>query len=202
MVFAILMCFTRQYIFPILAIFFSGLSALSVLGSENLLMKTFTSTLMLEFVFGCGIGVLYLRDTVFSRNLPILFMAAGMLLFPFLSLYFPDLDRCIVLGIPSALLILGAVFLERKGSWPNFPIMHRIGDSSYSLYLTHIFTLPIVMGILLKIDAKHSLHGDLVCVALVFVAAFVGYAVHKLVEKPVDQYLRGLLISRADGGVP
>lgn len=48
-----------------------------------------------------------------------------------------ELYRVLALGVPAALLVAGAVLLERTWAFPR-PVLH-LGDASYSIYLTHFF---------------------------------------------------------------
>src|SRR5262249_18342492 len=50
-----------------------------------------------------------------------------------------------VLGnaLPAAAVIVGAISLERNGWIGQHPWLHWMGDASYSIYLTHIFSLGV-----------------------------------------------------------
>ena len=58
--------------------------------------------------------------------------------------------------LKPALCVIGAVYAERRGAMPKLPRLELLGDASYSIYLTHIFTegatrtiwhwLPIATG--------------------------------------------------------
>lgn len=191
-IFAFLICFTRRHILLPVVIIFGSLSLLSLVGSENLYLQVYTSPTMLEFVFGCGIGTLYFQNAAFTKKISIGLVFMGLLLLFILSQYKIDfsLPRFVYGGIPSALIIAGVAFLERGNHWPNLPLFERIGDSSYSLYLTHPFTLLLTGKLILMIDPSHWLYGGFILLAMIPASILIGFAMHRLVEKPVDRYLR------------
>ena len=195
LIFAFLIYFTRRYILLLVAIIFGYLSLLSLLKSGNLYLQVYTSPTMLEFVFGCGIGTLYFQNTAFSKKISIGLIVIGLTLLPIFVQYKIDfaLPRFIYWGIPSALLVAGMVFLERGNNWPNLPLFERIGDSSYSLYLTHPFTLLLTGKLILMIDPLHRFYGDIILLTMIPISIFVGFAIHRLIEKSVDRYLRKIL---------
>lgn len=203
-IFAFLICFTRRHILPLVAIIFGSLSLLSLMKSGNLYLQVYTSPTMLEFVFGCCIGTLYFRDAPFAKKTSIGLILIGVLLLFVFAQYKIDfsLPRFVYSGIPSTLIIAGVVFLERNNSWPRLPLFERIGDSSYSLYLTHPFSLLLIGKLLLMIDPLHWLYGGFILLVMIPASILVGFAVHRLIEKPLDQYLRKIFKAGKHHGIP
>ncbi|HJU33012.1 MAG TPA: acyltransferase [Hyphomicrobiaceae bacterium] len=68
--------------------------------------------------------------------------------------------------------------------------MGRIGDASYSLYLSHWFVLSIAGKVLdhLNVPAQVDLP---VRLAAIVACMAVGYWIFLVIEKPIDRYLRG-----------
>jgi exopolysaccharide production protein ExoZ len=118
-----------------------------------------------------------------------LLLAAGLdgLLLPHGLLYADAFHRAGAYGLPAALLVASCLFLERNGHWPRLPLLGKIGDSSYSLYLTHIFVIPAAGRALGKLP---PLPGDLCFVGVLAACASVAHVVHWLAEKPADAWLR------------
>lgn len=89
----------------------------------------------------------------------------------------------------ASLLLLGLRLERQVASWAG---VQKIGDASYAIYLSHIFTIGAVLVI-----AKRLLDlGDLpaiVIVALVssIAAVVIGIGVHELIEKPITRSLKG-----------
>jgi peptidoglycan/LPS O-acetylase OafA/YrhL len=47
-------------------------------------------------------------------------------------------------GVPGAMLVFGSVFLEKHETISFNHLLIKLGDSSYSLYLVHIFSINAV----------------------------------------------------------
>jgi peptidoglycan/LPS O-acetylase OafA/YrhL len=99
----------------------------------------------------------------------------------------------IVTGIPAALMVGGFVLGPRlKDSWAS-GWLTRVGDASYSLYLTHAIILKLVyQGWIAAIGDR--LPVSVFFVASMFVAVLAGLLVYYLVERPMTNYLRRKLL--------
>jgi exopolysaccharide production protein ExoZ len=83
------------------------------------------------------------------------------------------------------MLVGGALILEAAGGVPHLRLLRLIGDSSYSLYLTH--------GLVLFVLGKVMVHSWLFSLAGIFVATGVGIVFWRLLEMPLTDTLRKLL---------
>lgn len=88
-------------------------------------------------------------------------------------------------GVGSVMFVLGAVELERSGKLRAGRAARLLGDSSYSLYLSHY----LVLSAAAKIFAPRmsALEGFLL---IVLTAVAFGVAFHFMVEKPLLRLLR------------
>jgi exopolysaccharide production protein ExoZ len=91
-------------------------------------------------------------------------------------------ERPLVWGLPAALVVWGALQFDplsgRISAW-----LSDLGDASYSIYLTHLFTIVALAPILPW--------------PLTFLAAIVvGVAAHKRIEKPLMAFFRNLWRTR------
>jgi hypothetical protein len=68
--------------------------------------------------------------------------------------------------------------------------LRALGDSSYSLYLTHIFVLPLIGRVLTKLDSARSVYGDLIWIGAISAAVLLGHIFYLKVEAPMGRYLR------------
>jgi len=102
--------------------------------------------------------------------------------------------RAFVWGGPAILIVFSAIVLETTTRIPRIRWMHEIGDASYSIYLTHLFTLAVLTkawGILGLSNTGWPLF-------LVYFAAgtllstVVGIGSYRLIERPLLHALRAL----------
>ena len=158
----------------------------------------YTSTLLLEFVYGLLVGWVYTRGGVVSRQASVLLILAG-----FAALAVSDLvgvrygasgmdpSRALLWGVPAAAIVAGAGL----GAWQFRGLAHRalsaLGDSSYSLYLSHIVTLPVVALFWRLAGGEFSSESAWVLATVMMVSAVtVGWLIFVLVELPLTEVLR------------
>jgi exopolysaccharide production protein ExoZ len=105
-------------------------------------------------------------------------------------------DRVLIYGTGSALVIAGLVALERQGGRWNSRPLARLGDASYSLYLSHVPVIAatgllwrrllIVQSAVMRAPVMHV--AVLACTFSVAVAG--GIASFHLIEAPLLRLLR------------
>ncbi len=155
-----------------------------------------SSPLSLEFIAGALVG-LYWRRLPAALALPAMLLGAlafaGSLLWlagtPPQEL--PVLHRAAYFGLPGALLVLGAVRWEQARQ-PGLPrLLLRIGDSSYSLYLSHVFVISALGRLWQRsgFTAAHWQHAVFLAVA-VAACAVVGWLSWRLLEQPLQRLAR------------
>ena len=88
-------------------------------------------------------------------------------------------------GAGSALVIVGAVELERQGRLRVLNVLLYLGDASYSIYLAHVVALSILAKVAMTIAHHVAVPHAVIYLALVAGATLAGIAMHELVEKPV-----------------
>jgi exopolysaccharide production protein ExoZ len=82
------------------------------------------------------------------------------------------------------MLVGGALILETTGGVAHLPWLRLIGDSSYSLYLTH--------GLVISVLGKVMTHSWLFCFVGIIAATGVGVIFWRLMELPLTDILRKL----------
>ncbi len=158
----------------------------------------YSAPIMLEFALGMVIGAASERLAAI-RVPPVVVLAVDALMLGSIlaaPLGWPKVDRLFAFGLPGAVLVLSAVYLERRGWALRAHWMRRLGDASFATYLTHFFvTQAIVKCVtLLRITSPPVIAAIL---ALTFVlVALVGFATHKFVERPLNVYMRQWLTVR------
>lgn len=175
-------------------------AALSIVGQlvEPLpyLAKFYTSPIMLEFLYGALFAILYMR---WNEPAPPWLSRAGLalLLLGFAVSFALDRfgvpvpnkhdARFLILGLPAAAVIAGALAMERGGWILRQRFLLELGAASYALYLFH----PLILQMAVK--ATSPLLPGLPAVAgTVAVAACLaaGFAIHWWIEKPLLQWSR------------
>lgn len=90
-------------------------------------------------------------------------------------------------GLGALSLVLCVVYIERFFTHPKVRrLSEALGDSSYSLYLSHSFTVPfsaVIFGQIL------GLNGYLVLLLTLVIATISGIASYRIIEKPVITFL-------------
>lgn len=152
---------------------------------QGTFLTFYTSPIMLEFVFGLGLGLWYLNGAAPARGWGYVLIAAGLL-----SLLaqggVPGADRVIRWGIPAAVVVAGALVLERGRPVPACGPLVLLGDASYALYLVHGMILSAVGQVFARLAPAGSVTIYVAFGATAVVAALIGaVAVHLAVERPL-----------------
>lgn len=149
----------------------------------------YANQLLLEFAFGLLLSrALFFKNAALGSALAL--AGLGGLLSWGLASDTPDL-RILYWGLPALAIVAGFVAIERAGAFPGQALrpLEKLGDASYSLYLTH--------GIVLGIIGKFVGHGGGTPILAALVACIaVAMLSYYLFERPVGQILRGLLVTR------
>jgi peptidoglycan/LPS O-acetylase OafA/YrhL len=206
LVFALLLVAPAKLFLPLLSfVMLAGIALGEWFGMNNFLLSVVTSPLVIEFLIGCLIGVIYMKGVVISRFPATLLLLAGIVGFIFgstpllasigLDVGHPvgDYERLVKWGVPAGLLITGIVYLEQLKAIRINRLLVELGDSSYSLYLTHIFVINAVGVLWIRLFHEHYN----AYMAFAFIASIVvGHLAYLLIEKPVTRYLNNSYRSR------
>jgi exopolysaccharide production protein ExoZ len=150
---------------------------------------------VLEFLLGCAAAFALRRvDRLPGRSLLAIgaagFVGGGLVeAFQFSQAPLDHLIRPLALGVPSVLLVFGAVAAERarRVSLPRW--LQIVGDASYSIYLVHLPVFTCDRTIFR--DWGSHLGMDLLHIAAVAVAGLGGgFLVHFAAERPLMNLAR------------
>lgn len=157
-----------------------GMVALGFVDWQQPAMIQWTNPMLLEFVLGLGIA--RLRPAL-PAGLAFAGMAAGILLLAATAFAGIDMTpyRILVWGLPAGLLLVSCIALEDAGRWPLRLLspLEKLGDASYSLYLTH--------GIVLAAVFKFERLGNLTTPVALAAAVVVAEICYLLVERPINR---------------
>jgi exopolysaccharide production protein ExoZ len=131
----------RRVYLALVAIFVTLVALGAWLNPEYLILKSWTQTIIIEFVFGVLFAQLSLSGFRIGVPAQIALIAAGVagwLLTGIPATGTFDM-RGLVWGPPAAAIFAGVVMGRREIAYPK--LLLSIGDASYSLYLTHLFIM-------------------------------------------------------------
>jgi exopolysaccharide production protein ExoZ len=174
--------------------------------SENLVLYFYTRPIMLDFVLGMLTAAF--RDRIMktvsrAKPIPWLILAVGTAglfgasyVFPNSpSAFAPPTSTFLIFGLPSSLIVMGAVLLEGVETNKAWRPFIRIGDASYSIYLSHFFVVAAMIGFADYMHLPPGLRAALGVVAL-FLIAVVGICLYQFFERP----MRSVLAKRLTAG--
>ena len=139
--------------------------------------------IVLEFILGIFIAYLYIAfGRKHSVGLFTFLLGIGLLV---ASIgYEGSLNRFIKWGIPSALLIFGAVNIRQC----NVKLLSYLGAASYSIYLIQVFTIPAFY----KFAPSYmpGIDNDLMALSCLFFSIAAGAFTYSFIENPITNYTR------------
>ncbi len=190
-VFAIALRFHRRLLPAVTAIWLLAVVAIGALGPHaNPWVRVLGSWFNLEFAFGLAIGALVLRGAMAAPRaitaLAVALIAAVCVATAYSGREFFEIAwwRPFAVGVPMALLVYGALGLERHGVLaPRW--LRAQGDASYALYLWHV---PVIGAIGLALHRAH-VHGTPARVAIVLggyaLAIAFSFVAYRWIERPL-----------------
>jgi exopolysaccharide production protein ExoZ len=197
--FAVALFGTRRTAVAICALALCGYVAIGhLIGPLPLALRYWSSPIVLEFVLGTGLALLYREGVKLPKSVGVALMAIGFAAIFVLSALVAGDDsyRMLTWGVPSALVIAGATLSEFSPTSALWRPAVLVGDASYALYLFHFFP---VRGVLyfarwLRLDVVRFYW--LLLALAVLCAIGVAIIVHYLFEKPATKFLRSYAASR------
>lgn len=181
---------------------------LAIGSTESALLNVLLSPLNIEFITGCLIGVV-IRKRIWVS--PKVIIAIGLLWFSVSVLAsakgFANFDlhwtRLIAFGLPSCLILYGWCALEARDNTHLPTIFQKLGDPSYSIYLTHLTLFSAVRryshGSEVDFSPEYGALTQFAWNMLMLLAALGGgIAVYHLIEIPLLKFLRFLFVGKKE----
>ncbi len=192
LVFALSLALPARWRLLALALAFAALVSAGLLFGpfDAAAARVYTSLIMLEFVAGAAIAQWWLRH----RAEPPRAVSAVAVVLGFALLLARDMQP---LGtwtqmIGASLVVFGA--LNAAFAALRLPLLQMLGDTSYSLYLTHLFALGALRVVWGRL-AGDSIDMASICGFMftsLVVCAAVGYASWRWIETPLSHRLQRL----------
>lgn len=161
---------------------------------QGVLAQFYTSSLMLEFVFGMALAMAFdrlpVRGGLMARYVvaAVLALALAVLISP--PAFAETLPRAVFAGAPAMVIVLAALLLERWGWRAENGVLTLLGSASYALYLSHPFVTQVAQKAGLALGPTGLM--SLAILAMTLAGAWtVAMGVYALVEKPMTDLLRG-----------
>lgn len=201
--FAAVMVAGRSRAIVILSLFFMTSIVLgTVLNPSNAALKLITSHLLVEFIAGGAIGILYLSSHTISRRLTTISIVVAIAGFATSVSAIGSIPSALAWGGPSALLIIGLVMAEKSG---RLPVLIRrtawLGNSSYLLYLIHTLVFDLMLTLLREGGASPN-HGWIWIVLIVGMSVLIAIVMHARIEVPLNAVLARLVLKGRMPGEP
>lgn len=176
-----------------------ALSAGFIVKEIHPILKVATSPLLLEFIIGACIAIFIRRTARFTPLYAgIIALIAGLSLF--CLNYIPSFQnlfklnfwmRFVMYGIPQAFILYGVVLLEnKKYSFPQFKIL---GDSTYTLYLSHVLVVSAISRIWIALDLKYIFDSSILVLIIIITAVAFSVLFYKIIEKRLTNITRSFL---------
>ncbi|WP_290700469.1 acyltransferase [Amphritea sp.] len=150
-------------------------------------LVSFASSQLIVFEFFAGMLVAYVfNNKRLGTNFAVLCLLVGaalLLLTINQNVRQLDLDRELIWGVPSFLIVLGAVHAKQV----YHPVLRYLGDASYSIYLVQILTLPIFYKLVSV--TSFDINNDILSLMCLMVSVLAGVVMFALFEKPTTDFL-------------
>jgi peptidoglycan/LPS O-acetylase OafA/YrhL len=165
-----------------------GLVILGAFTHGPLVVSFYTNPIVLEFVFGVIVGLLYTSGYRMSRAASGITVTVGALTMIGLAAAWGQtaILRVVVWGIPAALIVLALALTENTRPVADRRRLRFLGDASYSVYIVH--------GVLLSAMLSAVKHENLPKIIMIPLggplAVIAGLIVYRYLERPMTRYLR------------
>jgi peptidoglycan/LPS O-acetylase OafA/YrhL len=142
----------------------------------------YRSDIVYEFLLGIAIGMVYRKGWIKPGFwLPLLGIVGALL-----TIYhLPPAPRLLAWGLPSAVLVMACISLERY--FENNRVLALLGNCSYSVYLMHVLVLS-AGGFIAHRYGVNPYITFVICAATIGVASWASY---EWVEKRSYRWLKG-----------
>jgi exopolysaccharide production protein ExoZ len=167
---------------------------------------TFADQLCLEFLIGTA-AAYCLKAVRISSAVAMAIAAIGVATFIAAMMVASGFDdtgmnrnRVLAFGLPSGLIVLGVIGWEVSGAGRIARWIRRIGDASYTLYLSHF----LVVLVLKRVFEQIGLFTDVSALSMVgftvvgtLASVVTAHILYRVIERPLLQLTRAPLAKRA-----
>lgn len=167
------------------------------------LLAFYTSTLLLEFLFGVWLGVLFERRRLIPAGLAPAVAVIAVVLLVGLHGLATARTRFLFMGLPAMAIVFAAVSWEAQRPLAMRPALLVLGNASYSIYLVHQLALSATGQLWRRlVEAPPWVSAAGFAVAGVSVSAIGGLVCYALLERPLGRLTAPLLRGPGVGRLP
>ncbi|TYC49273.1 acyltransferase [Rhodobacterales bacterium] len=188
---ALLLLAERVRIAALTLVLFVLFLLFNLVPGDSVAARFYGNSIVFEFLAGVVLARLYMAGKLLPEPaakilLPV--AGAGLILFDALDTGIP---RIFSAGVPAFLIVFCLVSIDfsklREVTW-----LRLVGDASYSLYLTHVFTLVAVRIAYGKLSVDW-IENEFVFISICLVASvMVSLVTYRLFEAPIARWLKGV----------
>ncbi|MEW9855653.1 acyltransferase family protein [Novosphingobium sp. M1R2S20] len=158
-------------------------------GNRGYLVSFYGNSIIFEFLMGVLLAAYLIPFLKLSVPWAWMLLFLSLIILAYIEASSPDFPRALKFGVPAFFAIAAAINLERLSAVPNFPILVKLGDASYSIYLSHIFVISALRTAWNLLDLDRSDWNAFAFVTVsVAVSAIFGLLIHEYVERPLSRF--------------
>ena len=200
-VFAVLLFLPKNYLLAGL-IAWGGIilvGSIYLLGSDNSFFDIYFSPLTLEFIVGCMMGKLYFSRVIRGNANAIALTAFVVWIVGYFL--FREIDgnvtpsgwmRVLGFGFPAALALYAALLYEKNHAAILPSWICKIGDASYSVYLSHVLVLSVVGRFWALFSVEGYWDNIVMLLIMLSVVLIFGQVSYQYIERVMLNKTRGL----------
>lgn len=194
LVFFVILLLVPEKLMPVSMLVWGAVIVVFGTSTGNPAYNLVFNPLTIEFIIGCLLAWHYHNFTSLKINGNCLVVIASMGMITAIIGFVSFADqtgfapngwwRLAIYGIPATVIVACITHAERNGTMlPNFLV--QSGNASYSIYLSHLFTINVV-GRVWRLFSADSIYDNLIALPIVFaLVLLVGFMSYKFVEIPL-----------------
>ena len=175
----------------------------SLIKTKNPTLEVISHPVTLEFISGCLLASFYFKTEIKIKNsrlLLILITTLVIAVYAYLS-YFNATGfirpqgwwRPLLMGVPATIIVFTLIHAERNGYSLKNSLLWKIGNVSYSIYLSHVLTLSALGKIWHIFVTENTLDNFIMLPILIISVVIVGFLSYRYVEKPLIKLSRKII---------
>jgi exopolysaccharide production protein ExoZ len=184
-IFALSLCLPKWRLQAVMLVLCTLVMVGSFISPRGPAAWVYTNPMLLEF----GAGVVIAHEWLCGRLRRGPWMSLTMMTIGFFLLVLGDRLELLT---GASLIVMGALN-PNIGALENRPLL-EFGNASYSIYVTHLFTLGLLRVLWVRFVPKTSMASSIsFMVVAILCAAVAGWICFRLIERPLTRWLQELL---------